>query len=68
MTLREYRIELGWNINKLAETAGLTRQAVTNAERGNPIQASTAKALAIALSKGYERDIRVLEIEGLKIL
>ena len=66
-TLREYRIELGWNINKLAEEAGISRQAVANAEKGGQIQAETAKALAVALSRGYGRDIKVLEIEGLNI-
>jgi transcriptional regulator with XRE-family HTH domain len=66
-TLREYRIELGWNISKLAEEAGVSRQVVTNAEQGKRIQAETAKALATALSKGYGREIKVLEIEGLHI-
>ena len=67
-TLREYRIELGWNASKLAKEAGLSRPAVSQAEKGKPIQAETAKALAMALSKGYGREIKVLEIEGLNIL
>jgi DNA-binding XRE family transcriptional regulator len=33
-TLRELRIQLGWNISKLAEEAGISRQAVNAAERG----------------------------------
>lgn len=66
-TLREYRIELGWTITKLAEEAGVSRQVVTNAEQGKRIYADTAKALADALSKGYGREIKVLEIEGLNI-
>lgn len=67
-TLREYRIELGWTISKLAEEAGISRQTVANAERGNQILADIAKSLATALSKGYGREIKVLEIDGLNIL
>ncbi len=67
-TLREYRIELGWKIGKLAEEAGVNRQTVSNAEQGRAIQADIAKALATALSKGYGREIKVLEIEGLNVL
>ena len=53
MTLRQYRIELGWTINRLAQEAGINRLTVASAEDGKPIQAPTAKALAEALSKGY---------------
>lgn len=67
-TLREYRIELGWTQNKLAQEAGITRPTAASAEEGKPIQATTAKAIATALSRGYRRDIKVLEIEGLNIL
>lgn len=67
-TLREYRIELGWTISQMAKEADVSRQVVTNAEQGKPIQASTAKSLATALSKGYDKEIKVLEIEGLNIL
>ncbi len=68
MTLRQYRIELGWTINRLAQEAGINRLTVASAEDGKPIQAPTAKALAEALSKGYGREIKVFEIEGLNIL
>ncbi len=68
MTLREYRIELGWSINKLAQEAGLSRPTVADAEAGQPIKAETAKALADALSRGYKRQIMVREIQGLNIL
>ena len=67
-TLRELRINLGWTTQKLAEEAGITRQAVSNAEKGDPIRADTAKALADALSRGYGREIKPLDIDGLKIL
>lgn len=68
MTLRQYRLDLGWNAKKLAEMAGVTRQSVALAERGGFIQAETAKAIAGALSNAYGRDIKPWEIEGLNIL
>jgi DNA-binding XRE family transcriptional regulator len=68
MTLRQFRLELGWNITTLAKEAGVTRQSVALAEKGGFIQADTAKALASALSKAFGRDIKPWEIEGLNIL
>jgi DNA-binding XRE family transcriptional regulator len=67
-TVRELRINLGWNVQKLAQEANVTRQAVYTAERGDPIRAETAKALADALSRGYGREIKPLDIEGLNII
>jgi len=68
MTLREYRIELGWSINRLAQEAGITRQSAANAEDGKPIKAETAKAIADALSKAYSREIMVRDLQGLNVL
>jgi DNA-binding XRE family transcriptional regulator len=68
MTLKDYRVQLGWNVSTLAQEAGISRQAVNNAERGGAIQAETAKAIANALSKGYGREINVLDIKGLVII
>ncbi len=67
-TLRELRINLGWTVQRLAEAAGITRQAVSGAEKGTPVRADTAKAIADALSRGYGREIKPLEIEDLHIL
>ena len=67
-TLRELRINLGWTLQKLAEEAKITRQAATSAEKGDPVRATTAKALADALSRGYSLEIKPLEIDGLNIL
>jgi transcriptional regulator with XRE-family HTH domain len=67
-TLREYRINLGWSVYKLASEAGISRQAAANAEGGVPIKAETAKAIADALGKALSREIKPLEIEGLNIL
>ncbi|MHB8595464.1 MAG: helix-turn-helix domain-containing protein [Ktedonobacteraceae bacterium] len=68
MTLREYRIKIGWSTNKLAQEAGVARQTAADAEAGSPIKAETAKALADALSRAYGYEISVLDIQGLNIL
>ena len=48
--LRDYRVNLGWSIYRLAHEAGISRPAAANAENGQPIKAETAKAIADALS------------------
>lgn len=67
-SLRKLRIDLGWSQPKLASEAGITKQAVSNAEKGNEIFPSTAKAIADALSRAYGREIKVSDIEGLKVV
>ena len=68
MTLREYRINLGWSQRELAIAAGVSPSIVKRAEDGLPVQARTAKALADALSKAYQREIRPIDIAGLNIM
>jgi transcriptional regulator with XRE-family HTH domain len=67
-TLRDYRINLGWSIYKLASEANISRQAAANAESGLPIKAETAKAIADVLSREYGQAVRPTDIEGLNIL
>ena len=68
MTLKEYRIRVGWSVNKLAQEARLARQTVADAEAGQPIRAESAKAIADALSRAYGYEISVLDIIGLNVL
>jgi DNA-binding XRE family transcriptional regulator len=67
LTLREYRINLGWTVNRLAQEAGITRQAAANAEAGQPIRPDTAKSLADAIGRAMGQDIKVLDIKGLNV-
>lgn len=67
-TLRDYRVNLGWSIYRLAHEAGISRPATANAENGQPIKAETAKAIADALSRAYGQAIKPTDIEGLNIL
>ena len=67
-TLRTYRIDLGWSVRKFAQEAKVSPHVARRAEAGEPIQASTAKALADALSRALGREVRPSDIEGLTIL
>jgi predicted transcriptional regulator len=66
-TMREYRLNLGWSHRKMAQEAGLSAIAIKRAEDGIPVQPRTAKAIADALSRALNREIKPLEIEGLNI-
>ncbi|HEY6409509.1 MAG TPA: helix-turn-helix transcriptional regulator [Ktedonobacteraceae bacterium] len=67
-TLRTYRTDLGWSLRKLAQEAGISHPVAKRAEGGEPIQASTAKAIADALGRALGRELRPSDIEGLNIL
>jgi len=68
LTLKQYRSNAGWSIGKLAEEARLTFYAVSNAENGKAVRAATARAIADALSRRFNREILVSDIEGLNVL
>jgi transcriptional regulator with XRE-family HTH domain len=67
-TLHTYRTDLGWSVRRLAQEAGISHPVAKRAEDGEPIQASTAKAIADALGRALGREIRPSDIEGLNIL
>jgi predicted transcriptional regulator len=60
--LREYRVNLGGPWNKLAEEASISPAIVKRTEEGISVQARTAEAIAIALSKAYGKEIKPTEI------
>lgn len=47
--LRDRRLALGLTQEDLADRAGVSRSAVQDAERGEPVRVSTAKKLASVL-------------------
>jgi transcriptional regulator with XRE-family HTH domain len=68
LTLRQYRSNLGWSVERLAQEARLTYYAVSNAEKGKAVRAATGKAIADALSRALGREILVSDIEGLNTM
>lgn len=67
MTLKELRESVPMNYSELGKAAGLDGQTIRNAEAGQRVNTSTARAIAEALSKALNRQIRVQDIDGLKV-
>ena len=67
MTLKQLRIDLGWNRKMLAREAKVDPAIITRAEKGLSVSAPSAKKIADALSRGYGKEIKVSEIEGLNV-
>lgn len=68
LTLKQYRANAGFSVTSLAKEAGLSRDAVENAEKGDPIRAVTAWKISLALTKRLNETVRVSDIEGLNIM
>jgi DNA-binding XRE family transcriptional regulator len=68
LTLKQYRINAGLSQTRLAREAELSRDAVRNAESGDPIRAETARAIVDVLNKRLDEKVLVSDIEGLKVL
>jgi transcriptional regulator with XRE-family HTH domain len=67
MTVKEYRISLGWSVSELARRAGVTNKTVTRVENGEVTYDYTAGAIARALSEGLGRIITIQDLEGVNI-
>ncbi len=66
-TLIEYRVQLGWSKAMLAQEAGVPPQTILQAENGEPISARSARKIAQALSRAFEKVIMAHHIDELRI-
>jgi transcriptional regulator with XRE-family HTH domain len=66
MTVKEYRVNLGWSITELARRAKISPRTVSRLEDGLPVYDYIAGAVARALSEGLEKPITVSDLEGVK--
>lgn len=64
MTIREYRLQLGWSLTDLANAAGLTYQTVSRMEQGKPARDYIVAKVARALSEALGQTITVDDLEG----
>jgi len=67
-TLKELRLEARLSLTQLARLADVDRQTVDRAENGEPVRDFKASAIAQALARQLNREIKLDEIEGLNIL
>lgn len=66
MTVKDYRILLGWSITELARRAKVSPRTVSRLEDGSPVQDYIAGSVARALSEGLGKTITVHDLEGIK--
>ncbi len=68
MTIRQYRLLLGWSLTELGDRSGLTYQTVSRIEKGNPARDYNIAAIARALSEGLGETITVDDLKGVKFM
>lgn len=67
MTVRDYRISLGWSASELARRARMTNKTLNRIENGEPVYDYTVGAVARALSEGLGKTITIHDLDGIKI-
>ncbi len=67
MTLTELRKSVPMSISELARAAEVDDQTIRNAEAGQRINVTTARAIAQALSDALGRTVQIQDIEDLKV-
>lgn len=67
MTLEEYRLQCRWSISHLARKAELDYGTAKKALDGGSISKNTANKLALAISEGLGKTVRIEDIEGLNV-
>lgn len=68
MTVREYRISLGWSPSELARRAGISARTISRIEDGKPTFDYTLGAVARAISEGLGRTVTIEDFEGVNIV
>lgn len=66
-SLYQLRVNLGWTQKMLSKESGVNPVSIMKAEKGGRLTAVSAKKIADAFARAYEREIRPLDIEGLVI-
>lgn len=68
MTVKEYRVSLGWSPSELARRANISARTVSRIENGKPTFDYTLGAVARAISEGLGRTITISDLEGVNIV
>jgi DNA-binding XRE family transcriptional regulator len=68
MTVKEYRIHLGWSTTELARRAKVSPRTVRRAEDGEPVYDYTLGAIARAISEGLGKTVTINDLEGVNIV
>jgi ribosome-binding protein aMBF1 (putative translation factor) len=68
MTIKEYRLQLGWSINELARRAGVAPRTVKRMEQGEAVYDYIAAQVAKALADATGQRITINDLDGLAII
>lgn len=68
MTVKEYRISLGWSPTELARRAGISARTVNRVEDGQPTYDYTLGAIARVFSEALGRTVTIHDFEGVQII
>lgn len=68
MTVRDYRVSLGWSVSELARRAGLTSKTISRIEDGEPVFDHSVGAVAKALSEALGQTITIYDLDGVNIV
>lgn len=68
MTVKQYRVLLGWAPSELARRAGLSSRTINRVENGQPTYDYTLGAIARAISEGLGRTITIDDLEGANVV
>lgn len=67
MTIRDYRLQLGWSINELSRRSGVAPRTIKRMEQGETVYDYIAAQVARALSEATGRQIAISDLDGLNI-
>jgi len=68
MTVKEYRVYLGWSPTELARRAGISPRTVNRIEDGQPTYDYTLGAIARVFSEALGRTITIRDLDGVNII
>jgi DNA-binding XRE family transcriptional regulator len=68
MTLKEYRISLGWSPSELARRAGVASRTINRIEDGQPTYDYTLGAIARAISAELGRTVTIQDFDGVNVI
>lgn len=67
MTIRDYRLQLGWSVNELARRSGVAPRTVKRMEQGEEVYDYTAAQVVKALADATGQRIALNDVDGLNI-
>jgi transcriptional regulator with XRE-family HTH domain len=67
MTVKDYRLQLGWSVNELARRSGVAPRTIKRIEQGEAVFDYIAAQVARAIAEATGRQITINDLDGLNI-